>query len=124
MSTHPNSESGRSGRLYAKGHDWEGHLMPPLKDHVEGGKPFVNRVDDFIILHRLTKANNDMKFKTMVDVAKIKDTETGGRVTGYDIPILCDWNSGKGFTVGYEEGIKRIQLKQKTLYDKPNDMPF
>ena len=123
MSTHPNSESGRSGRIYPKGHDYEGHLMPPLKDHVEGGKPFTNRVDDFIILHRLTKFNGDMKFKTMVDVAKVKDTETGGCVTGFDLPVLCDWNSGLGFKVGWDEGINREQ--KNTI--KPNEdfgLPF
>lgn len=120
MSTHPNSESGRAGRLYPKGHDFEGHLMPPLKDHVEGGKPFSNRVDNFIIVHRLIK-HETMKYTTMIDVSKVKDTETGGSVTGFDNPILCDFNSGLGFKVGFDEGIKRtlkpepVEPKQQML---------
>jgi len=129
MSTHPNSESGRAGRLYPKGDPWEGHLMPPLKDHVEGGKPFTNRVDDFIIVHRLVKATDEMKFKTIIDVAKVKDTESGGKVTGYNNPILCDWNSGLGFQVGFDQGINRTPISDKPLsiFEQArlnNDLPF
>jgi hypothetical protein len=40
INTHPTSESGRSGNLYPEQHHWKGHLKPPLKDHVEGGKAF------------------------------------------------------------------------------------
>jgi archaellum biogenesis ATPase FlaH len=39
INTHPNSESGRSANLYQDG-EWKGHLKPPLKDHIEGGKAF------------------------------------------------------------------------------------
>ncbi len=119
MSTHPNSESGRAGRLYPKEHDYKGHLMPPLKDHVEGGKPFVNRVDDFIILHRLTK-HEHMKYTTLVDVAKVKDMETGGSVTGLDCPIYCEFNNGLGFKTGFHDGIKRLnQAKVQESEPKP-----
>ncbi len=37
INTHPNTESGRSANLYTDG-DFKGHLKPPLKDHIEGGK--------------------------------------------------------------------------------------
>jgi len=106
MSTHPNSESARGSRVYPKSSDYAGHIMPPLKDHIEGGKPFVNRCDDFIIVHRLIK-HDLMKYTTMVDIAKVKDTETGGRVTGMGEEIYHEFNSGLGFKVGFKEGIKR-----------------
>lgn len=123
MSSHPNTESGRSGMVYPKDHDWAGHLMPPFKDHIEGGKPFSNRVDNVIILHRLISSEGDMKFKTMVISAKVKDTETGGGITPKDLPILCDWNSGLGFKVGYMEGINR---EHKSAIRPPEDdgLPF
>jgi len=122
LSSHPNTESGRAGRIYPKDNDWAGHLMPPMKDHIEGGKAFSNRVDDFIILHRLIKHPGDMKFKTMVDIAKVKDQETGGHVSGLENYVMCDWNSGLGFKRGYEEGIDRTTVEpQKTLDD---DLPF
>lgn len=106
LSTHPNSESGRAGRLYPKDHDWHGHLMPPLKDHVEGGKSFTNRVDNVLIVHRLTK-HPEMQWFTMVDVAKVRETITGGRQTMLNDPIMFEWNNGLGFKEGHHEGIKR-----------------
>lgn len=125
LSSHPTSESGRSGRLYPKDHDWEGYLMPPMKDMIEGGKAFSNRVDDFIIVHRLIDHVGDMRYKTMIDIKKVKDSETGGRITGKDCPILCEYNSGLGFKIGWQEGIKRIELSKSV---KPNmdfdDCPF
>jgi hypothetical protein len=123
MSSHPNTESGRAGMIYPKDHEWSGHLMPPFKDHIEGGKPFSNRVDNVIILHRLISAESDMKFKTMVISAKVKDTETGGGITPKDIPVLCDWNSGLGFKVGYMEGINR-EIKSAIRPPEDDGLPF
>jgi len=144
MSTHPNSESGRTNRIYGKDSEYIGHIMPPLKDHIEGGKPFVNRVDDFIIVHRLIK-HELMKYTTMIDIAKVKDTETGGSVTGLGSEVYCEYNSGLGFRVGFKEGIKRSEPKKEVvsplssaiqnfyepikkdeldMFEAPNDMPF
>jgi len=125
MSTHPNSESGRQGMMYPKDHDHAGHLRPPYKDHVEGGKPFTNRVDDFLIIHRLIK-HDMMRTITLLDVAKIKDAETGGSVTGLDCPIYCDFNNGMGFRCGHDEGIKRLPTKPTEPFSpsamKPNEI--
>ena len=95
INTHPNTESGRSGNLYTEG-EWKGHLKPPLKDHIEGGKAFLNRCDDMLVIHRLIK-HEQMKYKTMISIEKVKDTETGGKITGIGEQLLCDWNSGLGF---------------------------
>lgn len=97
INTHPNTESGRSGNLYTEG-DWKGHLKPPLKDHIEGGKAFLNRCDDMFVIHRLIK-HEEMKYKTMVGVEKVKDMDTGGKHTGLNEQVLCNFNYGLGFEV-------------------------
>ena len=98
INTHPTSESGRGGNLYPDGHNWKGHLKPPLKDHVEGGKAFLNRCDDMFVIHRLIK-HETMKYFTMVNVEKIKDADTGGQHTRLDEPVMCEFNNGLGFTI-------------------------
>ena len=97
INTHPNSESGRSANLYQDG-EWKGHLKPPLKDHIEGGKAFLNRCDDMFVIHRLIK-HETMKFITWVGVEKVKDTETGGKHTALNEPVYCNFNSGIGFQI-------------------------
>jgi hypothetical protein len=113
INTHPNSESGRSGNLYTDG-DWKGHLRPPLKASIEGGKPFLNRCDDMIVIHRLVK-HETMKYYTMIEVEKIKDTDTGGRNTALNDPILCEFNYGLGFTIRGIDALAGFRPKQITL---------
>ena len=96
INTHPTSESGRQGNLFPKGHMWEGHLKPPMAAYVEGGKSFLNRCDDFITIHRLTK-HESMKYVTLVSIDKVKDRDTGGEQTLLEDYIFCDFNSGLGF---------------------------
>jgi hypothetical protein len=96
INTHPVTGSGRAGNVYPEGHMWKGHLRAPMKDDIEGGKAFCNRVDDMIVVHRLTK-HDTMRFYTLVSVEKVKDVETGGRQTLMDEPILFDYNRGLGF---------------------------
>ena len=96
--THPVSSSGRAQAMYPKDHEWEGHLRSPYKADTEGGKPFQNRCDDFIILHRLTK-HSTMKYYTLVSVDKVRDHETGGQETEFDKFIMCEFNNGLGFRI-------------------------
>lgn len=107
INTHPNTESGRSGNLYTEG-DWKGHLKPPLKDHIEGGKAFLNRCDDMLVIHRLIK-HEEMKYKTMVGVEKVKDMDTGGKHTGLNEQVLCNFNYGLGFEVYGVNPIQRLK---------------
>ena len=130
ISTHPNSESGRSGMLYPQDHHWFGHLKPPLKAHVEGGKPFLNRCDDMIVIHRLVK-HVDMKYQTMISVEKVKDRDTGGQQTDLNEPLLFDYNKGLGFKIGGVCPIKRdtkenfSRLELNNLQGKGfDDCPF
>lgn len=125
ISTHPNSESGRSGMLYPQDHQWFGHLKPPLKAHIEGGKPFLNRCDDMIVIHRLVK-HETMKFFTMIDVEKVKDRDTGGQCTELNSPLLFDYNRGLGFTIGGVNPLinkkEFMPLNQNTNFD--DKLPF
>lgn len=119
LSTHPNSESGRSGMIYPQDHHWFGHLKPPLKAHIEGGKPFLNRCDDMIVIHRLVK-HQDMKYQTMINIDKIKDQDTGGQQTELNVPLLFDFNKGLGFTVGSVNPLVKFQNEKI----KDDSLPF
>jgi len=117
INTHPNTESGRSGNLYTEG-ELKGHLKAPLKDRIEGGKAFLNRCDDMLVIHRLIK-HPEYKFKTWVNVEKVKDMETGGKHTEIDYPVVCDFNSGLGFTINGIDPLQKYRPKdiQKTITD-------
>ena len=118
VTSHPRTEAGV--RLYAKPHDLEGYLKPPLKAHSEGGQPFANRVDDFIVYHRMTD-HPIYRTKTEMHIKKVKDTDTGGGITLNDNPVLLDYNAGLGFTVnGYNPLTNKPKLEQKKIELKPN----
>mgnify|MGYP003133560977 FL=1 len=110
ISSHPNSESGRAGNLYAENHEWAGHLKAPLKASIEGGKSFLNRTDNMITIHRLV-AHQVMKFETMITVEKIKDKETGGQLTNLNEPLLFSYNNGLGFTMQGVDNLKKYRLQ-------------
>lgn len=107
INTHPNTESGRNSNLYIDG-EFKGHLRHPLKDHIEGGKAFLNRCDDMFVIHRLIK-HDTMKYVTMINVEKVKDTETGGKVTGLNEPVMCEFNRGLGFMIYGNNPIDNIR---------------
>lgn len=115
INAHPSTASGRKQAVYPKGHSWEGHIMFPFKDDIEGGKPFSNKADDFIIIHRFN-GHETLRFTTLVEVKKIKDTDTGGRQTLNEQPIFFDYNFGYGFKCGGIDCIKRAKDVQANLY--------
>ena len=110
INTHPNTESGRTGNLYTDG-DLKGHLKAPLKDHIEGGKAFLNRCDDMLVIHRLIK-HPEFKYKTWVGVEKIKDQETGCKHTEIDNPVVCEFNNGLGFQINGIDPLKPYRPKE------------
>ena len=115
FNTHAVTEAAR--RLHPKEHDMAGHVMPPLKSHAEGGQPFANRVDDIIILHRYI-SHPERRYHTLVETTKIKDKETGGEPTLYELPITHEFNNGVGFICGGVNPLKRVYT-QKTIETKP-----
>ncbi len=65
----------------------EKHIKAPKKGDTEGGGKFANKADDFLTIHREV-ANPDRWMLTEIHVRKIKETETGGKVTGVDNPVI------------------------------------
>ena len=125
INAHPSSASGRRSAVYPEKHGWSGHVMPPLKSDIEGGKAFSNKADDFIVIHRLTQ-HPDLWNYTMIEVVKIKDTDTGGKPTMLNEPIMLDYNFGLGFKVNGKDIIKRL-TSPSTKAIAPNnsfDLPF
>ena len=129
INTHPTSESGRSGNLYPQGHDWAGMLKAPLKDHIEGGKSFLNRSCNMLVLHRLIKSPT-MKYYTMISTEKIKDLDSGGNYTPLDQPLLFEFNSGLGFKINGVDPLQdlrpngTISKSFPVKKDSPQSPPF
>lgn len=84
LNAHANTEALR--KLHRADHEYAGHPMPPWAADVEGGGKFVNRADDFIVVHRYVQHPTDFMY-THIHVRKVKEIETGGRPTGIDSPI-------------------------------------
>jgi hypothetical protein len=57
----------------------------------------------------------------MIFTRKIKDTETGGRVTPLDEPIMFEWNGGRGFTCIGERQKDLITFSEPKINE---DAPF
>jgi hypothetical protein len=108
INAHPHSASGRMTATYPKEHEWNGQVRIPLKSDIEGGKAFANKADDFVIIHRLV-SHPDLWHLTLLEIAKVKDTDTGGKCTFYEKPIFLDYNFGKGFLIDGVDVIKRSE---------------
>lgn len=117
INSHPTSEAGRTGNIYPEKHEWSGHLKPPLKDHIEGGKAFLNRTCDMAVIHRLIK-HPEMKYYLMISTEKIKDTDSGGSLTELNNPVLAEFNSGKGYIIGGIDPLREYRKlnNQKELW--------
>lgn len=126
VNTHVVSAAAR--RVFAEGHEYAGYHTPPMKSESEGGQPFGNRTDDFLTIHRLV-GHPMRNYITEVHVRKIKDTETGGKVTPIDAPLDFEFNSGLGFTMDGQNILnqtKKNDLEMSVLSPNTsfNDAPF
>lgn len=52
-----------------------------------------------------------MRFFTQIHVLKIKNTRTGGHPTLQELPVLFDYNFGRGFKIGGIDPIYRPNAK-------------
>lgn len=78
--------------------------IAPQKADTEGGGKVANKADDFLTIHRIAQHPTEYMV-TEIHVRKIKDTETGGRVTPIDTPIKLEmYNNGCSFIERKEEG--------------------
>lgn len=115
-------------RVHHKDHEYSGHPIPPSAADIEGGGKWVNRADDFIVLHRYTQHETEWMY-THVHVRKVKETETGGKPTFIDKPVVCTKHY-QGFLVGQTnplgEDYKPKPLEFNTefddMYDEFNDV--
>ncbi len=85
INTHCSTESTR--KVYPKEHELASHIMPPNKADTLGGQKYADRADDFITIHRLVQHENQW-MNTQVHVRKVKDTQTGGKGTFLEHPVI------------------------------------
>jgi hypothetical protein len=115
LNTHANTAALRI--KHPVGHEYVGHPIPPLASDVEGGGKFVNRADDFLVIHRYTQHVSDWT-QSHIHVRKVKEVETGGRPTSIDNPIRLKSIPNN---VGFEINGKKII--EEPLRD-PIKIPF
>jgi hypothetical protein len=109
-----------------KSGDYEGLPVPPHAADAEGGGKWVNRADDFIVAHRYTQSSNAWMF-TEIHVKKVKETETGGKPTYINQPVLFKLEYGTAFTCeGVNALAKGNNLNQKfsTFENDGDNLPF
>lgn len=105
LNTHANTTALRI--KHPMGHDYVGHPIPPLASDVEGGGKFVNRADDFLVIHRYLQHPTDW-INSLVHVRKVKEVETGGRPTPIDDPIkLTSIPNNVGFKINNKELLEK-----------------
>lgn len=94
--------------------------VAPQKADTEGGGKVSNKADDFLTIHRITQHPTDWMV-TEVHVRKIKDTETGGRVTTIDSPVKFEmYKNGCGFIERLEGGGRGNDPVQEWHYRQNN----
>lgn len=92
--------------------DDDGYTKAPGKEDTEGGGKFSNKADDFLTIHRHTQHPTEWMI-TEVHVRKIKETETGGRVTPKLNPLKFKMNeTGCGFTGFSILGVEKDPIEQ------------
>ena len=109
---HGNTEALR--KKYGKEHDYHGHPIPLSASDIEGGGKWVNRCDDFIVIHRMTQHPSNW-MNTEIHVRKVKSTRTGGTPTMIDEPVIFKLEKGLYFTVNGQNPIDKPAPKDKPL---------
>lgn len=104
LNTHANTDALR--KKHGMNHIYQDHPIPPMASDVEGGGKFVNRADDFMVLHRYIQHPTDWMYSHM-HVRKVKDVDTGGRPTSIDAPVaLRSIKNNVGFEI---DGVNPIE---------------
>jgi hypothetical protein len=114
LNTHANTEALR--KTHNNFHEFAGHPIPPMASDVEGGGKFVNRADDFMVIHRYVQHPTDYMY-SHIHIRKVKEIETGGRPTSLDSPIRLKSVINN---VGYTLSEKNLLEAVKT----PGGLPF
>ena len=115
LNTHASTDALR--KRHGERHEYFGHPIPPMASDVEGGGKFVNRADDFLVIHRYVQHPTEWMY-SLIHVRKVKDVDTGGRPTSIDAPIRLKSVINN---VGFE-------INEKNLLDLPKrvqtNLPF
>jgi len=115
LNTHASTDSLR--KRHGERHEYFGHPIPPMASDVEGGGKFVNRADDFIVIHRYIQHPTEWMY-SLIHIRKIKDVDTGGRPTPIDAPIRLKSVINN---VGFEINGKNLLALPKRVQ---TDLPF
>ena len=103
-------------------------IPAPKKADIEGGNKFANKADDVIMIHRHVY-NEEKRFTTELHVAKVKEIETGGRVTPFIKPVLlksvyglvgftCNgFNPIENFHGQYNHNFPKIDFNEEQSWD-------
>ena len=114
LNTHASTEALR--KKHSDRHDYSGHPIPPMASDVEGGGKFVNRADDFLVIHRYIHHPTEWMY-SMIHIRKVKDVDTGGRPTSMDCPIkLRSVINNVGFEIN---GKNLLALPKRVQTDLP-----
>jgi len=106
VNTHANTSALRM--VHRIDHEYAGHPIPPNAADVEGGGKFVNRADDFLVVHRYIQHPTEFMY-SLLHVRKVKEVETGGRPTSIDEPIrLKALKNNVGFSINKMSILKKI----------------
>lgn len=98
---HANSEAARNVDTKT------GFVRRPTKYGIDGGTIKANKVDDFVIIHRLVNHPEEYMVN-QIHVDKIKDTDTGGKPTMKDEPVRITANKDLcGFSCGMIDPVQK-----------------
>jgi energy-coupling factor transporter ATP-binding protein EcfA2 len=102
-----------------------GEIPPPLMSDVEGGSKFPNKSDDVWVIHRnLYHTDLNERYISSLYVGKVRNTEGGGRPTGFSEPIRFifkkDWT---GFTTA-DDKINQYYPEKFTEQKQMDIVPF
>lgn len=113
LNTHAATEALR--KKHPAQHTYAEHPIPPMASDVEGGGKFVNRADDFWVMHRYIQHPSDWMY-SMIHVRKVKDIDTGGRPTPIDEPIyLKSMINNVGYEIGGRSLIPKPIRNEKVV---------
>lgn len=116
------------GTVGARNKDKSGFTKAPQKEDTEMGVMFANKADEFLTIHRVTQHETEWMF-TELHVRKVKETETGGRVTPFHAPVIMRMVSGlSGFEQTtfkniHEVGVNpvlKFHAQEKPVIPNPN----
>lgn len=104
--------------------EYQGLPMPPNAADAEGGGKWINRSDDFWVVHRYTSHPHDW-MDTHVHIKKVKDTFTGGSPTIYNQPVIFSMQYGTQFTCGGVNVLSGIPtMEDFSKLEDETDLPF